>query len=123
MDFVTAVKTVFKKYATFEGRACRSEYWYFILFIFIASLVLQVVDLAITGGLLYIIFALATLVPCLAVAVRRLHDTDRSGWWYLIGLVPVVGAIVLIVWFCSRGSVGDNSFGADPLAAPVEAVA
>lgn len=119
MDFVTAIKTCFGKFATFEGRAARSEYWYFILFMMLTSVVLGMVD-AITGiGVLSMIFSLVTLIPSLAVSARRLHDTDRSGWWYLLIFVPIVGVIVLLIWFAAKGTSGDNRFGADPLAEPV----
>ena len=115
MDFGTAVKTGFSKFATFEGRASRSEYWFYTLFVFATSVVLNIID-AVTGiGVLSVIFALVTLIPSIAVAVRRLHDTDRSGWWYLLVLIPLIGIIVLIIWFCGRGTTGDNRFGADPL--------
>lgn len=115
MDFGTAVKTGFSKFATFEGRASRSEYWFYTLFVFATSVVLNIID-AVTGiGVLSVIFALVTLIPGIAVAVRRLHDTDRAGWWYLLALIPLIGWIVLIIWFCGRGTTGDNRFGADPL--------
>lgn len=121
MDFVTAVKTGFAKFATFQGRAARSEFWFFTLFTWLVSVVLSLVD-AVTGtGVLSLIFALAVLIPGIAVAVRRLHDTDRSGWWYLLLFVPIVGIIVLIIWFCSRGTSDANRFGSDPLAAEVAA--
>lgn len=116
MDFVTAVKTCFNKFATFEGRASRSEYWFFTLFVFITTLVLQVIDYGVLGfGVLSTIFTLIALIPGIAVAVRRLHDTDRSGWWYLLVLIPLIGIIVLIIWFCGRGTTGTNRFGGDPL--------
>lgn len=118
MDFTTAVKTCFSKFATFEGRARRSEYWFFTLFTVLVSTVLSIID-AVTGiGVLSLLFTLAVLIPGIAVAVRRLHDTDRSGWWYLLILIPIVGFIVLIIWFCSRGTGDANRFGADPLAEP-----
>lgn len=121
MDFVTAVKTCFGKFATFEGRAARSEFWFFTLFTWLVSVVLSLVD-AVTGiGVLSLIFSLAVLIPTIAVAVRRLHDTDRSGWWYLLILVPIVGIIVLIIWFCSRGTGDANRFGSDPLTTEVAA--
>lgn len=110
MDFMTAVKTCFSKYVTFEGRASRSEYWWFTLFNIVGQLVLLAVFAPIG-----IIFALAVLLPSIAVVVRRLHDVDRSGWWYWISLVPLIGAIVLLVWFCSKGTTGPNRFGHDPL--------
>jgi uncharacterized membrane protein YhaH (DUF805 family) len=115
MNFVDAVKSVFGKFATFQGRACRSEYWYFYLFYMLVYIVAAVID-AVTGiPVLSLIFALVVMIPFLALTVRRLHDTDRSGWWVLIGLIPLIGAILLLVWFCTRGTTGDNRFGADPL--------
>ena len=121
MNMIEAVKAVFSKYATFEGRAQRSEYWWFVLFNLIVSILLNILapghGHGMGGGLLGMIWSLATLLPSLAVGARRLHDTDRSGWWLLIGLVPLVGLIVLIVFFASRGTAGSNRFGPDPLAA------
>ena len=118
MDFVTAVKTCFRKYATFHGRAIRSEYWFFTLFHAIVYVVAAVIAGAAEGALtvLPIVTAIVFFVPGLAVWVRRLHDLDKSGGWSLIGLIPVMGAIVLLVWACGRGTRGANRFGADPLA-------
>ena len=115
---------VLKKYAIFEGRARRKEYWYFILFSLIISIVLTVVDGVIgtlstgTGmGTLSGIYALGVLIPTIAVGIRRLHDTNRSGWWLLISLVPVIGAIVLIVFMASAGNPEPNKYGANPILA------
>ena len=112
---------VLKKYAVFSGRARRKEYWYFFLFSLIISIVLAVVD-GMTGsfsaeagvGLLGGIYALAVLIPGLAVSVRRLHDTGRSGWWLLIALIPVIGAIVLLVFMVLEGKPGTNQYGSNP---------
>src|SRR5206468_12695839 len=93
MTFQDAIKTCFNKYANFEGTAVRSEYWWFFLFNILASAILSVMS-----EKLSLVFTLATLLPGIAVSVRRLHDTDRSGWWLLIGLVPFIGAIMLIVF-------------------------
>ncbi len=108
MMFQDAIKTCFKKYADFSGRAMRSEYWWFALFSMITSFILLMIDPSET---LYLIFSLAVLLPSLAVGARRLHDIDRSGWWLLLSLVPLVGIIVLIVWFCTKGTPGTNRFG------------
>ena len=110
-----------KKYAVFGGRSRRREYWYFVLFSTVISLVLTILD-RITGtfdsstgfGLLSGIFTLAILVPSIAVLVRRLHDTDRTGWWVLILLVPLIGAIVLIVFAVQDSTPGSNRFGPNP---------
>jgi len=104
-----------KKYADFGGRARRTEYWMFFLFNFIIGIVLSVADYVLgTGGIIGALFTLALLIPAVAVGVRRLHDTDRSGWWLLIAFVPLIGAIVLIIFFVLDSSPGDNRFGANP---------
>jgi len=122
MTFPEAVRSVFNNYATFTSRAARSEYWWWVLFTVLVSLVLAVVDSMLFGtrgggsiGILGAIFSLGTLIPSIAVGVRRLHDMDKSGWWLLIVLVPVVGALLLLYWFVQRGTVGPNQFGPDPL--------
>ncbi|HLO77944.1 MAG TPA: DUF805 domain-containing protein [Magnetospirillum sp.] len=117
MDFVTAVKSCLSKYASFKGRAPRSEYWFFYLFWMLVYIVAMIVDGVLGFPILTLVSMFGLLVPMLAVSVRRLHDTDRSGWWMFIGLVPVVGGILLLIWNCSRGTAGDNQFGADPLSA------
>jgi uncharacterized membrane protein YhaH (DUF805 family) len=110
---------VLKNYAGFSGRARRTEYWMFVLFNIIITIVLDVIGLAIKqGSILGAIYGLAVLIPGLAVAVRRLHDTGRSGWWLLIGLVPLIGAIVLIVFMATEGEPGDNAYGPNPKRAP-----
>jgi uncharacterized membrane protein YhaH (DUF805 family) len=121
MNFVQAIKSGFSNYVTFSGRACRSEYWFWVLFAVIGGLVTVILDALIFGyqaGVTPLngIFGLATFLPGLAVAARRLHDTDRTAWWLLLALT-VIGAILLIVWFCFRGTPGTNRFGPDPLAA------
>ena len=132
MGFSDAIKTGLAKFVTWQGRASRSEYWYFILFNFLVLFVAAILDKVLgtnfkmtnpaTGlemglpyGYLYMIAGLALLLPNLAVLVRRLHDTDRSGWWYWIALIPLIGAILLIVWLCTRGTNGSNRYGSDPL--------
>ena len=110
-----------KKYAVFSGRSRRREYWYFVLFNIIVGIVLGWID-ALLGtrgsyagaGLLSGIYGLAVLIPTLAVTVRRLHDIDRSGWWILIGLVPLIGVIVLLVFALLDGTPGDNRYGPNP---------
>ncbi|MEV7447895.1 DUF805 domain-containing protein [Streptomyces nigra] len=113
---------VLKKYATFSGRARRKEYWMFVLFNTIAYILLMVIDLATIGsGVLAIIYEVAVLLPSLAVGVRRLHDTDRSGWWLLIALIPLVGAIILLVFLASDGKSEANKYGLNPKLAPAAA--
>ncbi len=109
---------VLKKYAVFNGRARRKEFWMFALINLIISLVLGVIDETIgTGGILGLVYALAVLIPYIAVSIRSLHDTGRSGWWILIGLIPLVGAIVLIVFYAMEGHAEENEHGANPKAA------
>ena len=119
MGFQDAVKTVFNKYLTIEGRARRAEYWWFFLFCLLAGLVLGIVDGIVFGsaGITPIssLFSLAVLIPSITVGVRRLHDRDMTGWWLLIALVPLIGFIVLLVLFVLRGTDGPNRFGPDPL--------
>lgn len=111
-----------KNYANFSSRAQRSEYWFYVLIILIANIILGITD-ATAGtyspetnmGLLGSIFSLATIIPGIAVTVRRLHDIDKTGWWLLIGLIPFIGAIWLLVLECLKGTDGENRFGTDPL--------
>ena len=106
---------VLKKYAVFGGRARRKEYWMFFLFNVIIAFVLGLVEgLAGGPGIVGNIYALAVLIPGIAVAMRRLHDTDRSGWWLFIGLIPIVGAIVLLVFLVQDSTPGENQYGANP---------
>lgn len=112
---------VLKKYAVFSGRARRKEYWFFLLFNVIISIVLGIID-GVTGsfspevgvGFLGGIYSLAVLIPGLAVSVRRLHDTERSGWWLLIAFVPIIGAIVLLVFMVQDTKPGENQYGENP---------
>ena len=111
---------VIRKYAEFTGRARRSEYWMFALINFIICFVLGFIESAIgMAAVLSGIYSLAVLIPGIAVAIRRMHDTNRSGWWWLISLVPIVGVIVLIVFLAQDSQAGDNQFGANPKAATV----
>ena len=112
---------VLKKYAVFNGRARRMEYWMFILFNIIITVVLALIDY-LTGtfspragvGLLGGLYALAVLIPSLAVTVRRLHDIGRTGWWILIGLIPVIGGIVLLIFMVLDSESGTNEYGPNP---------
>jgi uncharacterized membrane protein YhaH (DUF805 family) len=117
-----------KKYAVFSGRSRRMEFWYFVLFNIIVAVVLALIDTLLgttTGvssfGLLSGIYSLAVLIPTLAVIVRRLHDIDRTGWWILINLIPLIGTIVLLVFELTPGTPGSNRYGPDPKQATGEA--
>ena len=107
------------KYAEFNGRARRSEYWYFVLFNFIVSLGLGMVDAFIGIGFLNYVYSLAVIIPGIAVGIRRLHDTGRSGWWLLVGLVPFVGWIILIIFLVQDSQPFDNQYGLNPKHAAV----
>ncbi|HEX2526997.1 MAG TPA: DUF805 domain-containing protein [Geminicoccus sp.] len=114
MSFVEAVSACFSKYATFRGRASRSEFWYFSLFIVLVMIGATILDAALFPhgrSLFPSILGLVILLPSIAVLVRRLHDTDRSGWWYWISFVPLIGTIVLFVFAVQRGTPGQNSYG------------
>ncbi|MDN5380528.1 DUF805 domain-containing protein [Streptomyces sp. LB8] len=105
---------VLKKYAVFTGRARRREYWMFFLVNFIVGLVLAVIGRVLDLEILQYLYSLAVLLPGLGVAVRRLHDTGRSGWWLLIALVPLIGAIVLLVFLVSDSQPDTNQYGPNP---------
>ncbi|MCY3713651.1 MAG: DUF805 domain-containing protein [Gemmatimonadetes bacterium] len=116
---------VLKKYAVFEGRARRKEYWMFFLFSVVIVTILTVIDefmglkFELGGenlGFLSTLYYLGIAIPYLAVIVRRLHDTDRSGWWILISLIPLIGGIILLVFTIIEGTKGENRFGPDPKA-------
>jgi len=121
MGFQEAVRTCFQKYTTISGRASRSEFWWWFLFILIGNVVLGFIDTIIFGsgegsvGVLGIIFALATILPNICVGGRRLHDRDMSAWWMLLALIPLVGGLILLVIFMFPGTQGENRFGPDPL--------
>lgn len=112
---------VLKKYTVFSGRAQRAEYWYFVLFNMLVGVGLALIDQA-TGtldpetgvGLLGGLYSLAVLLPSLGVSVRRLHDTDRSGWWMFILLIPVIGVIALLIFFVQDSTAGTNEYGDNP---------
>ena len=109
MNFSTSVQTCLKKYATFSGRASKSEYWYFYLFNLIVGMASAFIN-----EVAYGLTSLILLLPSIAVCVRRLHDTNRSAWWTLIALVPIIG-LILIYWLAKKGTEGDNNYGPNPL--------
>jgi uncharacterized membrane protein YhaH (DUF805 family) len=109
--------TVWRKYADFSGRARRKEYWMFTLFNFIITMVLTVLVLIpFVGFILMGLYGLALIIPALAVTVRRLHDLGKSGWWYFITFIPLIGGIWLFVLTCLNGQAGANQYGPDPKA-------
>ena len=120
VSFPDAIRSAFSQYATFRGRARRSEYWWFSLFLLLVGILASVLDSALgvdfegSGGPVSLLVNLAVLLPSLAVAVRRLHDIDRTGWWLLLALIPIVGWIVLLVFALQNGTPGPNRFGPSP---------
>jgi uncharacterized membrane protein YhaH (DUF805 family) len=122
MTFPQAIKSAFKNFAKFDGRATRSEYWWFALFQLLVLAVPYMMMAGETsrgglslGGLLYFVIAVGFFLPALGLAFRRLHDTNRSAWWLLISFVPLVGGIVLLVFMCLPGTPGPNRYGAGNL--------
>ena len=113
-------KGCWQKYAFFKGRARRAEYWYFVLYGWLVSLAAALVDALTFGvgddgmGLLGAIYSLVVFVPSLAVGVRRMHDTGRSGWTLLLGLIPIIGWVLIIVYSCQDSQPGGNKWGANP---------
>ncbi len=121
MTFAEAVKSGFSNYAVFTGRASRSEYWWFYLFTFAMNVIFEVAidvmeDPIAVGILIVAAISLAMVVPSIAVAVRRMHDGDRSGWWLLIAFT-IIGIPVVLYWLIKKGTDGPNRFGEDRLAA------
>ena len=130
MGFAEAIKSFWSNYATFKGRARRSEYWFIQLFLIITNVAVGAIDLALMngdvdrfianggGGIVGLVWILVTIVPALAVLVRRLHDTGKSGWWVLMGFVPFAGAIVLFVFTVLDSTPGENKYGTSAKDAP-----
>ncbi|SNT65814.1 Uncharacterized membrane protein YhaH, DUF805 family [Asanoa hainanensis] len=117
MSFTDSIKAVLTNYVGFSGRARRSEYWWFVVFSILVNVVARVLDSVLfdtSNGIIGGLLGLALFLPGLAVAVRRLHDTDRSGWWVLLALIPLIGAIVLIVFMAGDSKPGTNRFGPNP---------
>jgi uncharacterized membrane protein YhaH (DUF805 family) len=119
MDFPTAIRTVLRdKYLCFDGRASRSEYWFFTLFSFLVGMAGSIISARLpeaAGLVCLLLLWLPLFLPSLGVSLRRLHDGSRSGWWLLIGFIPLMGAVLLLVWFVQKGTNGPNPYGDDPL--------
>ncbi len=105
----------FKNFANFSGRARRTQYWMFTLFVYIIMIAVMIVEAFIGTVFIAVLFVLAIIVPSISIAARRLHDTGRSGWWQLISFVPLIGPIVLLV-FLVQDSKEDNEYGPNPKA-------
>jgi uncharacterized membrane protein YhaH (DUF805 family) len=110
MTFFESIKTCFSKYADFDGRASRSEFWWWVLFVFLASSAASILSPVVSG-----LFSVGVLLPNIAVATRRLHDTDRSGWFQLFMFIPLIGWILMIYW-CVQESKDPNRFGSPGMA-------
>lgn len=109
MNFTEAVSSVFSKFITFDGRARRAEYWYYALFVFIISLITGFL-----GSLISNVVSLVLFIPGISVCVRRLHDIGKSGLWLLVAFIPLVGAIVLLVFYLTDSQPGTNQYGPNP---------
>ena len=128
MNFTAAIRSFWSRFADFKGRSRRSEYWYVQVFLVVTNLAVAGIDLALMdgdvdrfianggGGIIGLIWIIATIVPALAVLIRRLHDTGKTGWWALVGFIPFVGAIVLLVFTVTDSSPGENKYGTSPKA-------
>ena len=129
MQPVNALKSAFQNFVNFSGRASRGDYWWYVLAYIIVAVVLGILDgvlfgggsatmdttdgvsMSYSAGLLVNLWMLANLIPSIAITARRLHDSDRSGWWQLIAIIPLVGWLVLLYWVIIEGTKGDNRFG------------
>lgn len=115
MSFGEAISSFWSNYTNFKGRARRSEYWFAYLFYILVYFGAVIVDAVIgTALIVTALWVLATFIPFLAVAIRRLHDIGRSGWFLLMGLIPFAGAIVLLIFFVEDSQKGDNAYGPSP---------
>jgi uncharacterized membrane protein YhaH (DUF805 family) len=118
MTFGEAVKSGFDHYVKFDGRASRSMFWWWVLFAILASIAANILDAIIGAGIFSILVGLGLLLPGLSVSIRRLHDTNRTGWWILIGLIPLIGFIVLLIFYLESGNPGPNEYGPPPPGTP-----
>ena len=116
MSFSEAVRDGFDNYVNFEGRASRSSFWWWVLFTFIVGVVANILDAAIDATIFSIIVGLGLILPNLSKAIRRLHDTGRTGWWVLIILVPLIGFIVLLIFYLDKSDPAENEYGPPPAA-------
>ena len=123
MGFYQSIKSVYTKYFFYSGRASRSEYWWFLLFTFLGSMFLAIVDTLLVlilpeffvFSILQNIFSLLNIIPLIMVSLRRLHDINRSGWWLIFTYIPIIGWIFWVFWFCKKGDLVNNTFGVNPL--------
>lgn len=115
MTFGEAVRSGFDHYVKFDGRASRPAFWWWVLFVILVSIAANIIDLAIGTPVFTALVGLGLLLPGLSVSIRRLHDTNRTGWWILIYLIPLIGLIVLLVFYLQQGDPGENRYGPPPV--------
>ena len=118
MTFSDAIRSGFDHYFKFDGRASRSEFWWWVLFAILVSIAANIVDAIIGAQIFSFLVALGLFLPGLSMAIRRLHDTGRSGWWILIGLIPLIGFIVLLIFYLEQGNPAPNEYGPPPPGSP-----
>ena len=111
VSFTDAISLAFTNYVNFKGRSTRAEYWWFVLFTSILSVITEAIDSISSLGVTNLILSLVVFMPSLTVGVRRLHDINKSGWWTLMWLIPIVGWIIMIVWYTRRSDEGINRYG------------
>lgn len=118
MNFQQSVEKCMRNYVTFGGRAARPEFWWFVLFLVLGNILLGIVDRILFGDATVLsgLFGLATLLPAIAVSVRRLHDIGKSGWWVLLHLIPLIGTLVMLYFYVQPTETGDNEYGPAPVA-------
>jgi uncharacterized membrane protein YhaH (DUF805 family) len=115
VGFGQAISSGFSNYVNFSDRACRSEFWFWRLFYYLVLVAVATLQGGLRTHALVGLLELGLFLPTLAMSVRRLHDLDRSGWWVLLVLIPIIGWIILLIWYCTRGTDGPNRFGPNPL--------
>ena len=123
MTFGEAIRSGFDHYAKFDGRASRSEFWWWVLFAILVSIAANIIDAIIGAPIFSLIVGLGLLLPNLSMSIRRLHDTNRTGWWILIGLIPLIGFIVLLIFYLEQSNPGPNEYGPPPPGAPAATAA
>lgn len=118
MGLQDAVKSFISRYTDFKGRSARSEFWWVVLAIFIANIIIGLMTALVgdtLGGILSLLFTLAIIIPYIALGIRRFHDLDKSGWWFLTLLIPLVNLVIILIFFTQKGTAGSNQYGPDPL--------
>ena len=123
MSFLESIQSAYINYFAYKARSSRSEYWWYVLYYTIVSIILSVFDWIITFlspstfafSIFYNLFIIFNIIPGIMLQIRRFHDLNRRGWWVLLNLIPIFGWIIVLIWLCRKGNVGPNRFGEDPL--------